>query len=88
MDYVLEAFDRYEREEREDALNVDVLAHFADDFSDEPKKTKFILDSLYYLKKEKVTCKDSRRRRASRRQKAHRNSSYLVRSGYAPARSR
>ena len=57
MDYVLEAFDRYEREEREDALNVDVLAHFADDFSDEPKKTKFILDSLYYLKKEKVRAK-------------------------------
>lgn len=57
MDYVLEAFDRYEREEREDALNVDVLSHFADDFSDEPKKTKFILDSLYYLKKEKVRAK-------------------------------
>jgi polyribonucleotide nucleotidyltransferase len=57
MDYVLEAFDRYEREEREDALNVDVLAHFAEDFTDEPKKTKFILDSLYYLKKEKVRAK-------------------------------
>ena len=57
MDYVLEAFDRYEREEREDALNVDVLAHFAEDFVDEPKRTKFILDSLYYLKKEKVRAK-------------------------------
>ncbi len=57
MDFVLEAFDRYEREEREDALNVDVLAHFAEDFTDEPKKTKFILDSLYYLKKEKVRAK-------------------------------
>ncbi|MBR4800122.1 MAG: polyribonucleotide nucleotidyltransferase [Clostridia bacterium] len=57
MDYVLEAFDRYDREEREDALNVDVLAHFAEDFTDEPKKTKFILDSLYYLKKEKVRAK-------------------------------
>lgn len=53
MDYVLEAFDRYEREEREDALNEDVLAHFADQFNDEAKKTKFILDSLYYLKKRK-----------------------------------
>ncbi len=57
MDYVLEAFDRYEREDREDALNVDVLAHFAEDFQDEPKRTKFILDSLYYLKKEKVRAK-------------------------------
>ncbi len=57
MDYVLEAFDRYEREAREDALNEDVLAHFADQFNDEAKKTKFILDSLYYLKKEKVRAK-------------------------------
>ena len=57
MDYVLEAYDRYEREAREDELNVDVLAHFADDFTDEPKKVKFILDSLYYLKKEKVRAK-------------------------------
>ncbi|MCQ2409130.1 MAG: polyribonucleotide nucleotidyltransferase [Clostridia bacterium] len=57
MDYVLEAFDRYEREAREDALNEDVLAHFVDDFNDEPKKVKFILDSLYYLKKEKVRAK-------------------------------
>ena len=57
MDYVLEAFERYEREAREDALNEDVLAHFADDFNDEPKKIKFILDSLYYLKKEKVRAK-------------------------------
>ena len=55
MDYVLEAFDRYEREDREEALNEDVLAHFADDFNDEPKKIKFILDSL--LKKEKVRAK-------------------------------
>lgn len=57
MDYVLEAFDRYEREAREDDLNVDVLTHFAEDFQDEPKRTKFILDSLYYLKKEKVRAK-------------------------------
>lgn len=54
MDYVLESFDRTERERREDALNEDVLAHFAEDFEDVVKKTKFILDSLYYLKKEKV----------------------------------
>lgn len=57
MDYVLESFDRTEREAREDALNTDVLAHFSDDFNDVAKKTKFILDSLYYLKKEKVRAK-------------------------------
>ncbi len=57
MDFVLEAFDRVVREEREDALNRDVIAHFANDFEDVQKKTKFILDSLYYLKKEKVRAK-------------------------------
>ena len=57
MDYVLESFDRAERDHREDELNADVLAHFADDFNDVAKKTKFILDSLYYLKKEKVRAK-------------------------------
>ena len=34
MDYVLESFDRTERDHREDELNADVLAHFADDFND------------------------------------------------------
>ncbi len=57
MDSVLENFDRYAREEAEDALDQDVLAHFADDFNDYDKKVKFILDSLYYLKKEKVRAK-------------------------------
>lgn len=57
MDYVLEAFDRYEREAREEALNSDVLEHFADEWNDVEKKKKFILDSLYYLKKEKVRAK-------------------------------
>ena len=57
MDYVLEAFDRYEREAREEALNADVLEHFADEWNDVEKKKKFILDSLYYLKKEKVRAK-------------------------------
>ena len=57
MDYVLESFDRTERDMREDELNADVLAHFADEFNDVAKKTKFILDSLYYLKKEKVRAK-------------------------------
>ncbi|MDD4839141.1 MAG: polyribonucleotide nucleotidyltransferase [Clostridia bacterium] len=54
MDYVLETFDRNEREVREDAMNADVLAHFADEFCDIDKKNKFIMDSLYYMKKEKV----------------------------------
>jgi polyribonucleotide nucleotidyltransferase len=57
MDGVLDAFDRTEREEKENALDKDVLAHFADSFEGESKKTKFILDSLYYLKKEKVRAK-------------------------------
>ncbi len=57
MDFVLDTFNRQEREVREDALNEDVLAHFADQFEDVKKKTKFILDSLYYLKKEKVRAK-------------------------------
>ena len=57
MDYVLDTFDRSERDKREDALNEDVLAHFAGEFEDVAKKTKFILDSLYYLKKEKVRAK-------------------------------
>ncbi|HKL94604.1 MAG TPA: polyribonucleotide nucleotidyltransferase [Clostridia bacterium] len=54
MNYVLATYNREEREVREDAMNADVLAHFADDFNDVDKKKKFILDSLYYLKKEKV----------------------------------
>ena len=57
MDAVLENFDRSAREVAEDALDQDVLAHFADDFNDYDKKVKFILDSLYYLKKEKVRAK-------------------------------
>ena len=57
MDYVLDTFDRSERDKREDALNEDVLAHFAGEFENVAKKTKFILDSLYYLKKEKVRAK-------------------------------
>ena len=57
MDAVLENFDRYDREVAEDALDADVLAHFENDFNDCAKKVKFILDSLYYLKKEKVRAK-------------------------------
>ena len=57
MDSVLNNFDRAARDAAEDALDEDVLAHFADDFNDEPKKIKYILDSLYYVKKEKVRAK-------------------------------
>lgn len=57
MDFVLETFDRTEREKREDALNEEVLLHFENEFNDYPKKIKFILDSLYYIKKEKVRAK-------------------------------
>ena len=57
MDFVLETFDRAEREKREDALNEEVLLHFENEFNDYAKKIKFILDSLYYIKKEKVRAK-------------------------------
>ena len=57
MDFVLETFDRTEREKREDALNEEVLLHFENEFNDYVKKIKFILDSLYYIKKEKVRAK-------------------------------
>lgn len=57
MDFVLETFDRTEREKREDALNEEVLLHFENEFNDYAKKIKFILDSLYYIKKEKVRAK-------------------------------
>lgn len=54
VEYVLSTFDRSERQVREDAMDEEVLAHFADEFNDIEKKKKFIIDSLYYLKKEKV----------------------------------
>ena len=57
MDFVLETFDRTERENREDALNEEVLLHFENEFNDYSKKIKFVLDSLYYIKKEKVRAK-------------------------------
>lgn len=57
MDYVLEAFDRTVREEREDAMNDEIFAHFENDWEDIDKKNKFIGDCLYKLKKEKVRAK-------------------------------
>ena len=51
MDYVLEEFDRHVREDKEEQLNEDVFAHFAEIFPDD---AKWIGLSLYNLKKEKV----------------------------------
>ncbi|MGI6228112.1 MAG: polyribonucleotide nucleotidyltransferase [Christensenellales bacterium] len=57
VDYMLETFDRAEREKREDEISKDVLAHFAEDFAEYPAKNKYIGDILYSLKKEKVRAK-------------------------------
>lgn len=54
MDYVLQAYDRTEREVREDELISQVNAHFAEVY---PDKGKDIGESLYNLKKEKVRAK-------------------------------
>lgn len=54
MDTVLEEFDRHVREQKEEALNEDVFAHFAEQF---PDGAKWIALSLYNLKKEKVRSK-------------------------------
>ena len=51
MDYVLEAFDRHEREAREEALDKEVYDHFADIY---PDGRRNIGDILYAMKKEKV----------------------------------
>ena len=50
----LDEFDRQAREEKQDAVEKDVLAHFADTY---PDKAREIKDSLYYLTKEKVRAK-------------------------------
>lgn len=50
-DYVLETFDRHEREAREEEVKADILAHFAETF---PEKEREIGDVLYKIKKEKV----------------------------------
>ena len=51
MDVVLEEFDRHVREIKEEALNEDVFAHFAEIY---PENGKEIAQVLYNLKKEKV----------------------------------
>ena len=54
IDWVLDTFDRKEREAREQEVTADVQAHFADIY---PEGKRNIDDSLYYLKKEKVRAK-------------------------------
>ena len=54
IDWVLEAFDRKEREVREEEVTADVMEHFAEIY---PEGKRNIGDSLYYLKKEKVRAK-------------------------------
>ena len=54
MDYVLDTFDRTERELRDDALNAEAAEYFADKF---PDQMKYVGDVLYAMKKEKVRAK-------------------------------
>lgn len=54
MDYVLDTFDRTEREARDDALNKEAIEHFADIF---PGDLSSVGDALYALKKVKVRAK-------------------------------
>lgn len=54
MDYVLDTFDRTEREARDDALNKEAIEHFADIF---PDNLSSVGDALYALKKVKVRAK-------------------------------
>ena len=54
MDYVLETFDRTEREVRDDALNAEAVEHFAEIF---PNELGSVADALYALKKVKVRSK-------------------------------
>lgn len=54
MDYVLDTFDRTEREARDDALNKEAIEHFAEIFPDDLSS---VGDALYALKKVKVRTK-------------------------------
>ena len=54
LDYALDTFDRQERQARQDELNEDVFAHFAEIF---PDKQKMIADIMYKMTKEKVRAK-------------------------------
>lgn len=54
LDFALDTFDRQERQSRQDALNEEVFAHFAEIF---PDKQKMIADVMYKMTKEKVRAK-------------------------------
>ena len=54
LDYALDTFDRFERQARQDEVEKDVLAHFAEEF---PGMEREMKDSLYYITKEKVRAK-------------------------------
>ncbi|MEG2457162.1 MAG: polyribonucleotide nucleotidyltransferase, partial [Clostridia bacterium] len=54
MDYVLETFDRTEREKRDDALNAEAAEYFASIY---PNDLVSVGDALYALKKVKVRAK-------------------------------
>lgn len=54
LDKALDEYDRQAREEKQNEVEKDVLAHFADTY---PDKAREIKDSLYYLTKEKVRAK-------------------------------
>lgn len=54
LDHALDTFDRFERQARQDEVEKDVLAHFAEEF---PGMQREMKDSLYYITKEKVRAK-------------------------------
>ncbi len=54
LDYALDTFDREERQNRQEEVDADVKAHFAEQF---PDCEKFIGDVLYKMTKEKVRAK-------------------------------
>jgi len=54
LDWALDEFDRQAREVKQNQVEVETLAHFAEIY---PDKTREIKDSLYYLTKEKVRAK-------------------------------
>lgn len=51
MDYCLEAFDRYERQDRENALDKEIAEEFGEKFQGRERE---VADALYAMKKEKV----------------------------------
>ena len=54
LDYALDTFDREVRQARQDEVEKDCLEHFADVYPDMQRE---IIDSLYYITKEKVRAK-------------------------------